>query len=142
MDKIMEEYKIDRLQCFIARYEELQKHGIVAKRDLTIEEKDMVAMLIIDFCCITSQNLNDGSYWRNADIDKFVETHSALHTQLKTIRDNFIAHLDHSKYKQEKVYIQSKARMVSSSYELKEFYIFCKQLVAQNAKSDCSPLEK
>ena len=126
----MEDYEIDRLRSVVERYENVQKRGFVVKRNLTIDEKDAIAMLIIDFCCITSQNLKDGSYWRNADIDKFVETHSALHTQLKTIRDNFIAHLDHSKSKLERVILQSKMGGISASRDLNEFYILCKQLIA------------
>lgn len=127
----MENYEIDKLQQFVDRYDEFQKHGVAVKQKLSIEERDMVCMMIIDFCCISEQDPEHKyhSAWHNDDIDNFIDRHMDLYTKFKTVRDSLIAHLDHNISKQQRVIRSVDAMSKYTTFELKEFYNLCKQII-------------
>ena len=127
----MEDYEIERLQNFVNRYDEFQKHGVAVKQELSIEERDMVCMMIIDFCCISEQDPEHKhrSAWHNVYIDDFICHHANLYARFKTIRDSLIAHLDHKTSKQERVKYSVNTMSKYTTFELKEFYDLCKQII-------------
>lgn len=128
---MMEDYEIDKLQQFVDRYDEFQKHGVAVKQKLTIEERDMVCMMVIDFCCISEQDpeYKHHSAWHNDDIDNFIYHHTNLYIKFKTIRDSLIAHLDHNASKQQRVIYSVDTMSKYTTFELKEFYNLCKQII-------------
>lgn len=127
----MKDYEIDKLQQFVDRYEKFQRYGMVLKQKLSVEERDMVCMMIIDFCCISEQDseYKHHSAWHNEDIDDFIYHHTNLYIRLKTIRDSLIAHLDHNISKQQRVMYVADTMCIYTSLELKEFYELCKQII-------------
>lgn len=130
----MENYEIDKLQQFVERYEKFQRYGMVLKQKLSVEERDMVCMMIIDFCCISEQDpeYKHHSAWHNEDIDDFIYHHANLYIRLKTIRDSLIAHLDHNISKQQRVMYVADTMCIYTSLELKEFYELCKQIIKKD----------
>lgn len=135
----MEDYEIERLQNFVNRYDEFQKHGVAPKTTLSIEERDMVAMMVIDICCISEQEQNpqckNNAAWHNKDIDNFVKLHNNFYKRFKAVRDSLIAHLDHNISKQERVNYSVYTMSIYTTFELKEFYNLCKQIIKkENSK--------
>lgn len=88
-------------------------------------------MMVIDFCCISEQDpeYKHHSAWHNDDIDNFIYHHTNLYIKFKTIRDSLIAHLDHNASKQQRVIYSVDTMSKYTTFELKEFYNLCKQII-------------
>lgn len=121
-----------KLELFIERYENFIKNGEYGKKELSVEDKDCVSMMIIDLCCICDQNRQNPknlSYWNNSLIDEFVKNNQDFYQRCKVIRDSFIAHLDHSNEKMLKINNAIENMGLEDSISFKNFYILCKNIV-------------
>lgn len=136
----MYDVEIDRLKQFIEEYEEIQKTPVI-KAKLNIVEKSLVAMTVIDFCCICEQDGVDKSgkrrkniaAWHNKKIDEFVCANGKLYNTMKTLRDSFVAHIDHTATREEKVDKILKSFGLLRAIEIQKFYSLCKRLLKEES---------
>lgn len=126
--------ELDRLKQFVSEYEEVTKVSTF-KTQLSLTEKTIISTIIIDFCCICEQDhgkRKNPAAWHNKKIDKFVHKNEKFYKQTKTIRDSFVAHIDHNGAKEEQILNVFKPFDLEYSKTMKEFYALCKELLMEN----------
>ena len=128
----MKIYRVEKekLELFVERYESFMKTAPFVRRELSLQDKDCMSMILIDFCCICDQK--GKSYWNNPLIDEFVTSHEDFYLKQRVVRDSFIAHLDHSEAKVLKINSAIHSLTLGDSNTLKEFYNLCRKILAES----------
>lgn len=126
----MYQVEYDRLVSFIREYEWIRNHlPIVQQKGFSIVQEAIMKISIIDFCSICEQYTKSSAYWNNQQIDNFIKNHEDLYKTMKIFRDSYLAHIDHSKNKEEQIMCSLQNLDYIFSNDLHDFYLLCKKLV-------------
>lgn len=126
----MYQVEYDRLVSFTKEYEWIINHlPVIQQNGFSIEQEAIMKISIIDFCSICEQDTKSPAYWNNRQIDNFIENHQNLYQTMKTFRDSYLAHIDHSKIKEERIRQTLQNLNYIFSNDLYNFYLLCKNLI-------------
>lgn len=91
------------LNQFIDNYDYILKRSksIGTKNYFTLNDKNALSMIVIQFCLICEQR--GYAHWGYSEIDNFVTENSEFHNDVKVFRDSYLCHLDHSAEKEQRI---------------------------------------
>ena len=122
------------LNQFIDNYDYILKRSksIGTKNYFTLNDKNALSMIVIQFCLICEQKRKQNGYahWGYREIDNFVAENHGFYNDVKTFRDSYLCHLDHSAEKEQEILdVCDKYKSVFCDSRMHIFYDLVKNLL-------------